>query len=211
MVGTKAHGANRYRCTSPKTRALPDYLADHPKSRYVREDAVVTALDSWLATLANPEWLAATQEPDSTVEAQYETLRSRLAELDKTTRNLVAAIEAGTDPAVVNPRLAQLRAEREQLSLRFATLEAPDRLSPADIEALFNELGGLARILGEATPPERTSIYQGLGLDLVYQPDQPAIVATADLGRVLSRVGGATRHSHTRQPSPSTSRSATQH
>lgn len=152
----------------------------------------MTALDGWLSTLANPQWLAATQEPDSTVQAQYETLRSRLADIDKATRNLVAAIEAGTDPAVINPRLAQLRAEREQLSLRLATLDAPDRLSPADIEALLNELGGLAHILGEATPPERTSIYQGLGLHLVYQPDQHALVAAADLGRVLSRVGGGT-------------------
>jgi hypothetical protein len=64
--------------------------------------------------------------------------------------------------------------------------------SPADIDALLNELGGMTSILGEATPPEKASIYQGLGLHLVYQPDQNALIATADLGRVFSRVGGGT-------------------
>ena len=96
------------------------------------------------------------------------------------------------DPAIINPRLTQLRAEREQFLLQLAKLDAPDRLSPADIDALLTELGGLAHILGEATPPEKASIYQGLGLHLVYQPDQHTLVATADLGRVLSRVGGGT-------------------
>jgi site-specific DNA recombinase len=192
MVGTKAHGARRYRCMAPKTRALPGYLSDHPKALYVREDAIVKAIDEWLPTLANPEWLASTQEPESLIEAQYQNLNGRLAEIDKATRNLVAAIEAGTDPAIINPRLTQLRAEREQFLLQLAKLEAPDRLSPADIDALLTKLGGLAHILGEATPPEKASIYQGLGLHLVYQPDPHTLVATADLGRVLSRVGGGT-------------------
>ncbi len=56
----------------------------------------------------------------------------------------------------------------------------------------MTELGGMTSILGEATPPEKASMYQGLGLHLVYQPDQNAVVAIADLGRALSRVGGGT-------------------
>lgn len=65
-------------------------------------------------------------------------------------------------------------------------------LNPADIDALISELGGLAKVLSMAMPPEKTSIYQSLGIRLVYQPGQNAVVATADLGRVLSRVGGGT-------------------
>jgi hypothetical protein len=37
---------------SPKTRAVPAYLADHPRSVYVREDAIVSAVDAWLPTLS---------------------------------------------------------------------------------------------------------------------------------------------------------------
>lgn len=66
---------------------------------------------------------------------------------------------------------------------------AADRLTPADLDALLNELGGLSNILGEATPAETSGIYQGLGLHLVYQPDQQALEATADLGRASIWVG----------------------
>ena len=167
-------------------------FADHPKALYVREDAIVKPLDQWLGKLTDPDWLAAAQQPEPIIEAQHANLHARLAEIDKATANLVSAIEAGTDPAIVNPRLAQLRAEREMVAHQLANLDSPDRLSPADIDVLMTELGGLPTILGEATPPEKVTIYQALGLHLVYQPDQNAVVATADLSRVLSRVGGGT-------------------
>jgi hypothetical protein len=118
----------------------------------------------------------------STAETSYRGIR----------RTPVTAIEAGTDPAVINPRLADLRAEREAVTRRIASLESQDRLSPVDIDELLAELGGLGSVLGEATPPEKASIYHGLGLHLVYHPADNAVVATADLGRA-SRVGGATR------------------
>jgi hypothetical protein len=102
----------------------------------------------------------------------------------------VTAIEVGTDPAVINPRLADLRAEREVVTRQLASLQSPDRLSPMDIDALLVQLGGLGSVLREATQPEKVSIYHGLGLHLVYHPADNAVVATADLGRVLSRVGG---------------------
>lgn len=192
MQGNKAHGTLRYRCITNQTRALPAYLSHHPKAVYVREDAIVKALDAWLPTLADPEWLASTQEAEPSIEARHAGLRARRAELDKATSNLVTAIEAGTDPAAIKPRLADLRAERGAVTRELASLDAPDRLSPTDIDALLAELDGLGSVLREASPPERASIYHGLGLHLVYHPADKAVVATTDLGRVLSRVGGGT-------------------
>ena len=69
MQGNKAHGTLRYRCITTQTRALPAYLSHHPKAVYVREDAIVNALDAWLPTLADPEWLASTQEPEQPIAA----------------------------------------------------------------------------------------------------------------------------------------------
>jgi site-specific DNA recombinase len=97
------------------------------------------------------------------IEAQHAHLHARFAEIDKATANLVSAIEAGTDPAVINPRLNQLRAEREITTNQLANLAAPDRLTPADIDALMTELGGLTTILGAATPPEKTAHLPGAG------------------------------------------------
>lgn len=95
MQGNQAHGTLRYRCLATQSRALPAYLAHHPNSVYVREDAVTTALNRWLATLADAELLAAAQAPDPSTAAEHHRLRRRLAEIDTATRNLISAIEAG--------------------------------------------------------------------------------------------------------------------
>lgn len=164
----------------------------------MREDAIVRAVDGWIPSFADADWLAASQGDDAHTQARHERLRARLAEIDKATDNLVAAIEAGTDPAVIQPRIAQLRSEREQVALERTKLNGTDRLTADDIEALLAQVGTLTHALDEATPPEKASIYQGLGLHLVYQPDQHTLVATADLGRVVSCVGGPSRSLATR-------------
>jgi len=192
MEGTTAHETIRYRCRVAQSRALPAYLADHPKSLYVREDDVVAAIDRWLPSLANPEFLAASQENDDGTDNQEALLKRRLDEIDQATRNLVSAMEQGTDPAVVQPRIAELRAERSQTVSELAAIERPDRLTSADIAALLAELGGMEGVLADALPAEKADIYASLGLRLQYRPDQRTVEATADLDRVLSRVGGGT-------------------
>ncbi|MFV0316818.1 MAG: zinc ribbon domain-containing protein, partial [Microthrixaceae bacterium] len=193
MEGTTAHQTIRYRCRVAQTRALPAYLTDHPKSLYVREDDVVAAIDRWLPSLADPEFLAASQEADDGTAERETLLKRRLDEIDKATRNLVTAIENGTDPAAIQPRLAELRAERSQAMDDLATLKRPDQLTSVDISALLDELGGMEDVLADALPTEKSDIYASLGLRLHYRPDQREVVATADLDRVLSRVGGPTR------------------
>lgn len=101
MQGNKAHDTLRYRCVVTQTRALPAYLSDHPRAVYVREDAVVRALDAWLPTPVDADLLAASQEPDPSTTVRHDELTQRLSEIDQATRNLVSAIEAGTDPAIV--------------------------------------------------------------------------------------------------------------
>lgn len=192
MEGTTAHQTIRYRCRVAQTRALPAYLADHPKSLYVREDDVVAAIDRWLPSLADPEFLAASQEADDGTAEREALLKRRLGEIDKATRNLVTAIESGTDPAVIQPRLAELRAERSQAMDDLAAIKRPDQLTSVDISALLDELGGMEDVLADALPAEKSAIYASLGLRLHYRPDQREVVATADLDRVLSRVGGGT-------------------
>jgi hypothetical protein len=78
MQGSKSHDTLRYRCLATQTRALPAYLAHHPKSVYVRERDVVAALDRWLPTLADAELLAASQVPEPKLTAQVRKLRDRL-------------------------------------------------------------------------------------------------------------------------------------
>ena len=192
MEGTTSHGAIRYRCRVAQSRALPAYLADHPKSLYVREDHVVAALDKWLPTLADPDFLTASQEADPEHDARRAALVRRLDDIDQATRNLVSSIEQGIDPAVVQPRIAELRGARALAAADLAALKAPDTLTTDDMAALLDGLGGMEVVLAEAPPAEKADLYASLGLRLTYRPDQRAVLATADLGRVVSRVGGGT-------------------
>lgn len=188
MQGSVSHETLRYRCIVAQTRALPAYLAHHPKAVYVRQDAVVDALDRWLGALASGDWLAECQEPDPG-DHRRQTLSDRLSEIDAATQNLVAAIETGTDPTILQPRITQLRAERELTQHELRRLAPPQQLTAADIDALLHELGGLEHALTHATVAEKTGIYADLRLRLTYQPEQSAVIATADLARVLSGVG----------------------
>ena len=47
-----------YRCELGKSRSVPMDLTDHPRTVYLREDAVTPRLDEWIASLADPEDLA---------------------------------------------------------------------------------------------------------------------------------------------------------
>lgn len=70
---------------------------------------------------------------------------------------------------------------------------APEAIMASDIERILDELGGLGHVLSTAEPTEKALVYASLGLRLRYQPGENRVVATADLGRVLSGVGGKTR------------------
>lgn len=93
---------------------------------------------------------------------------------------------------MIQPRPAELRAERESTAQLLTARPTPDQLSAKEIDHILDELGGLEQVLARASTAEQLAVYQGLGLRLSYQPDENVVVATADLGRVLSRVGGGT-------------------
>jgi hypothetical protein len=76
----------------PVANATADGGKRAPRGRHVR------ALDAWLPARAEAAWLPSTQGPDLVATAGDASLRSRLAEIDKASANLVTAIETGTDP-----------------------------------------------------------------------------------------------------------------
>jgi hypothetical protein len=76
MEGATSHGIMRYRCRVTQTRSLPAHLADHPKALSVRQDAILPPPDRWIAGLADPTWLANSQQPDADTRAEEHRLRT---------------------------------------------------------------------------------------------------------------------------------------
>ena len=186
------HERVMYRCEIRRRRALPPELADHPPTLYVSEAAILRKLDPWIASLADPAWLAESQTADPVALARRAGLQSALAELDQKIARLLAAIEAGHEAGPLAAQLARRSAEREALRARLAAAALPKTLSTAEIAELLAAVGGITNVLRRATPAERAAVYATLGVRLVYDDRTNQVNVTADLGGVGVRVGGGT-------------------
>lgn len=199
VCGRRMQGAARggkqatrilYRCELGKSRSVPVDLTDHPRTVYLREDAVTPRLDEWIASLADPEDLARGQEVDRG--AGNAALLRQLSEANRKVAALVAAVESGVAVEDLTDALRRRTAERDELKARLERVEQPRAMSAAQVTELVQELGGLAAVLGEATGAERAQVYASLGLRLDYDPHLRQVKATADLSRVAGCVRGGT-------------------
>jgi site-specific DNA recombinase len=181
-----------YRCELGKSRSVPIDLSDHPRTVYLREDAVTSRLDEWIASLANPEDLARGQEVDPVAGAGYAALQRQLSDANRKIAALIAALESGVAIEDLTAALRQRTAERDELTARLERVERPNVMSAAQISELVQELGGLSAVLKGATGSERAQVYASLGLRLNYDPHLQRVTAIADLSRVAGRVRGGT-------------------
>jgi site-specific DNA recombinase len=195
MQGNWNNGQPYYRCRYPSEYALANRV-EHPKTVYVRQAEVVPALDRWLATVIDPEHveetceaLAAAQAATVADEHRLAAAGRTLAECDEKLGRYRAALEAGTDPAIVTGWIRDVaelrrRAEREA---RSATVPA---CSADELRALIEELGDMIRVLEQADPTKKAELYESLGLNLVYHPQDRRVTVEADLSMCRVRVGG---------------------
>jgi site-specific DNA recombinase len=180
-----------YRCEVKRSRALPHDLADHPRTLYVNENAILSRLDPWIESFADPAWLAESQTKDSVAASRLAGLRTQLGELDRKVGNLLTAVESGGNSRLLTAQLTRREAEREAMSVRLA--QAADTAMTKDqVEAIVQALGGIGQVLREATTAERAEVYQSLGVRMVYDDRSHQVRGTADLARVAGGVGGGT-------------------
>lgn len=130
-----------YRCELGKSRSAPAELADHPRTVYLREDALTPRLDEWIARLADPEDLARGQEADPAVETGYAALNRQLSEANGKVAALIAAVESGVAVEDLTAALRRRSAERDELKARLEQAERPSVMSATQISELVEELG----------------------------------------------------------------------
>jgi site-specific DNA recombinase len=195
MQGNWNNGQPYYRCRYPSEYALANRV-EHPKTMYVRQADVVPPLDRWLATVFDPEHLEKTCEALAAAQAatigdepRLAAARRTLTECDEKLGRYRAALEAGTNPAIVARWIREVtelrrRAEREA---RAATVPA---VSVGELRALVEELGDLIKVLEQADPAKKAELYESLGLNLVYHPQDRQVTVEADLSMCRVRVGG---------------------
>jgi hypothetical protein len=124
----------------------------------VNEKDILAKLDPWIESFADPAWLAESNTPNPAASRRLAGLRAQLGELDRMIGNLLTAIEAGGDSPVLTAQLARREAEREAMMAHLAQAGG-GVMTEAQIEAILRALGGMGRILRDATTTERAAVY----------------------------------------------------
>jgi hypothetical protein len=169
-----------------QNRALASTL-QHPSSLYVREDAILPALDDWIASLTSPDALESHQLLTSGT-SDAEALKAEITAVDRKISSLLAAVESGADLPQLTDQLRRRAKEREGLEARLRALPEQRRLDANELQAVIAQLGGVGRVLASADPKARHEVYESLGLRLEFDTNLRRVTAVATQACVFNRV-----------------------
>ncbi len=179
-----------YRCRYPAEYALANRVS-HPKNVYLKECDVLGHVDEWLAELFAPDGIDATvnqlaeraeQLQDPAAEVRAAAAHARIAEYDAQISRYRASIDAGGDPAVIGPWIAETQVKKVAAQAETRTATGRRRMSREEMEAVVTALGDLARLIQDADPQDKADIYAKLRLTLTYQPEEKEVQAIVKLG-----------------------------
>jgi site-specific DNA recombinase len=193
MIGSFNNGRNHYRCMYASEYADANKIA-HPRSVYVREDRILERLDPWLARAFSPAQLTATikamadaQHDPSEAQAQA-AARQTIEACDIRLKRYRAALEAGTDPSLVQRWISEVQAERTVAETRLRQLTNPRTLTSEQIAQLVAELGDMVNVLRNADPADKVDLYRSLGLTLTYHLSRQAVSAKIEQSGSCTRL-----------------------
>jgi site-specific DNA recombinase len=179
-----------YRCRFPAEYALANRV-DHPKTVYVREADVLGHVDDWLAELFAAEAIEETvtqlaeqagQLEDPAAQARALAALARVADFDAQMTRYRASIDAGGDPAVIGPWIAETQAKKVAAQAEIRAATGQRQMTRDETEAVATALGVLARVVQAADPADKADIYAKLRLTLTYQPEEKLVQATIKTG-----------------------------
>lgn len=208
MQGSWNNGKPHYRCVFPQEYALANKI-DHPRSLYVREELVLPPLDAWLASAFDPPHLtdtiramtAAQDLGDQATEA-VERARQVIAGADAKLARYRAALESGTDPALIATWTAEVTAAKAAAQARLRILGGRQRMTEDEVTALVVAAGDVLDVLRHADGRDKAEVYRQLGLSLTYHPDPKHMIAEARPSAIMYETE-CPRGNTNRNPTPS--------
>lgn len=197
MQGSWNHNQPYYRCKFPAEYAVNE--RQHAKTVYVKEASILPALDGWLGELFDADHiddtcaaLAATTGPDPAEEARFSAARRRLRECDTKLGRYRKALEAGTDPSIVNVWIQEVKLERKAAEFELRRNTGDNHLTNEEIRSLVEQLKGIVGVLEHASAESRRAVYQQLNVALEYHTDRRIRVTAGPSACTNECVGGGT-------------------
>jgi site-specific DNA recombinase len=183
MQASTAHGTIYYRCLYPEQYAQANRV-HHPSGIYLREDALVPALDAWLAKTFAPHRLdetiaamVAASTVDNDADALTVTHAAQLADCERKLAQYRALLDEGTDPALVAGWIREIEVARSHIKAQARTTEKQAPLSAEELAETVRALGEIVQVLADADPADKILLYQALGLRLEYDINVNAVDA----------------------------------
>jgi site-specific DNA recombinase len=183
MQGSWNNDAPYYRCMFLTEYAAKNEI-EHPRAVYLREDQLVPHLDRWLVGKFDARHLPQTVRELADAghargasDAHAQQANREIAACDAKLRQHRAALEAGADPAIVAGWIADVTAQRAAAEARIRQEPSRPVFSRDDIARAVGELGDLPEALTSADPAKKAQVYTGLGLTLIYQPQEGIVKA----------------------------------
>jgi hypothetical protein len=210
MFGKTRHGRAYYSCYPANNNAdrLDRYPDTHPKAVYVREDALIEALDHVIATrvfgterhaLIRRGLADLPSKRQHADHARAQALGEQIADLTARQDRLITELET-TDPADrtfrdrLRRRFDALEAERADKAAQLDALHADRKAQPEPDLDLLDTIPLLDQInITEASERIQRKLYDALQLQIHYQrPDQARfrITLTDDTADMLTAVVG---------------------
>jgi site-specific DNA recombinase len=90
-----------------------------------------------------------------------------------------AALDAGTDPTLVQQWITQVQAEKTVAEADLRQIAGRHTMTPDEINSLVETMADIATILRQADPADKAEIYRQLGIKLTYKPGLHLIQAEA--------------------------------
>lgn len=185
MQGARIRQGVYYRCVARRLVPGSPALARHPKTVNLRQDHVLPTLNSWIGRLFHRDNVDHTV--DALVRSQADTTQAhstngaaqRLEKAETRLRRLRAAIEAGADPAAFVEAINEAQEQRASARAHLDGTPAPESLTKAEIHAMIDSLGDVGEALSSAEPDKLNTLYEKLGLSLVFDPHERAVEVTA--------------------------------
>lgn len=197
MQGSWNHNQPYYRCKFPAEYAVNE--RQHAKTVYVKEASILPAIDGWLAGLFDADQiddtcaaLEATMGPDPSEEARLSAARRRIRECDSKLARYRSALEAGTDPSIVNGWIEEVKLERRAAELELRRKTGENHLTGEEIRSLVEQLKGIVGVLAHASAESRREVYQQLNVAIEYHTDGRMRVTAGPGACTNECVGGGT-------------------
>ena len=150
-----------------------------------REDKIIELVDPWIRRAFSPANLRTTLQ--AMADAQHDDTdqhrRAAAREKINTCRTKLdryrAALDAGTDPALVQQWITQVQAEKAVADADLRRITGRRIMTTDEINTLVEAMSGIATILRKADPTDKAEVYWQLGIKLTYKPGLRLIQAEA--------------------------------